>query len=115
MSMEGATTNIDGVVAAEIIVLEEELTAKSLETFRAQVQLAFEKGQNQLILDCNKLRIISSEGLEAFLSLLEEAQILGGQVKIASLGREPRKVFEITQFNRIFELYDDVISALKNL
>jgi anti-anti-sigma factor len=115
MVMEGATTNIDGVVAAEIIALEEELTAKSLETFRAQVQLVFEKGQHQLILDCKKLRVISSEGLEALLALLEEAQAMGGQVKVASLDKVPLKVFEITQFDRIFEIYDDVISALKNL
>ena len=46
--------------------------------------------------------------------MIEEIQGTGGLVKIASLGETPTKVFEITQFNRIFETYDDVIAALKS-
>ncbi|MBU0755506.1 MAG: STAS domain-containing protein [Planctomycetes bacterium] len=109
------STSLEGVVDTEILALEEELNGKTIETFRAKAETAFEAGRCQIILDGKALKTVSSEGLEALLWLLTEAQSRGGLVKIASLGKIPRKVFEVTQFDRVFDLYDDVISALKNL
>jgi len=113
MAVEG--TSIDGVVNAEIIAVQEELTGKTVEEFQGQIRACLEKGRTQFILDCKALKQLSSAGLEALLQALVEAQALGGTIKIAALGKTPRKVFEITQFHRIFDLYDDVIAALKNL
>lgn len=109
------STNLEGVVDAEIITLEEELNGKTIEAFRGQIEAAFERGRNQVILDCKALKSISSEGLEGLLWMLDEVHARGGLVKIANLGKVPRKIFEITQFNRVFDVYDDVIAALKNL
>ncbi len=108
-------TSLEGVVDAEIIVLEEELAGKTLGDFRTRVRDALETGKNQLILDCKALNVVNSEGLETLLWVIEEVQESGGLVKIASLGKIPREVFKLTQFDRIFETYDDVIAALKSL
>ena len=80
-----------------------------------QLEAALEQGRRQIILDCKALKIVNSEGLEALLWAIETAQGSGGLVKIASLGETPKKVFEITQFDRVFEIYEDVIAALKSL
>jgi len=108
-------TSIESVVDAEIVSVGEELTGKTLGEFRGQVTDIIEEGRGQIILDCKALKIVNSEGLDALLWVIEEVQKLGGCVKIASLGLAPRKIFEITQFDRIFELYDDVIAALRSL
>ncbi|MFH2000372.1 MAG: STAS domain-containing protein [Planctomycetota bacterium] len=113
--MSQGTTNLDGVVEAEIITLAEDLTSKNTSEFRAQVSLALEEGKNQMILDCKALKTISSEGLETLLWVIEEVHATGGVVKIAALGKTPEKIFNITQFDRIFDIYSDVIAALKNL
>ena len=112
MSVSG--TNLEGVVDAKIITLEEEMAGRVVEEFKSQVASALEDGQVQLILDCKNLRFLNSEGLEAFLWVIEEVERAGGLIKIASLGKIPQKIFELTQFNRIFEIYDDVLAALKN-
>jgi anti-sigma B factor antagonist len=107
-------SNLEGVVDAEIIALEEELTGKNGAELKAQVNQALEEDHRQFILDCTAMNTINSEGMEILLWIVEEVHSLGGVVKIASLGRIPKKIFELTQFNRIFEMYDDVITALKS-
>jgi len=113
--MSLGNAGLDGVVDAEIIKIDDELTGKTTEDFKAQVTDLFEKGQNQLILDCKAMKTINSEGLEALLWVIEEIQNAGGVVKIASLQKNAIKIFEITQFNLIFDTYEDVIAALKSL
>lgn len=113
--MSTGATNLDGVVEAEIISLPEDLNSKSVAEFKAQVSLALEEGKNQMILDCKSLKNISSEGLEAMLWVIEEVHGTNGVVKVAALGKTPEKIFNITQFDRIFDVYTDVIAALKNL
>lgn len=108
-------TNLEGVVDAQIITLSEELVAKTLNEFKDQVTSVLDLGHCNIILDCKALKLLDSQGLEAMLWLIEEVQTAGGMVKIASLEKIPRKVFEITQFNRIFDIYDDVIAALKSI
>ena len=109
-----SSTNLEGVVDAQVIALEEELAGRAVDEFKGRVSALLEEGHSQLILDCKQLRILSSEGLEALLWVIEEVQRNGGLVKIATLGPIPRKVFELTQFNRIFEIYDEVLEALKS-
>lgn len=111
----GLGANLDGVVDAEIIKIEEELKGKYLEYLKEQIRLTLDQGHNQLILDCKGMKILNSEGLETLLWIIEEVQSAGGLVKIASLKKKPRKIFEITQFDLIFDIYDDVIAALKSL
>ena len=113
MSLGG--TNLDSVVDAEIITLEEELTGKTVDHFKEQVTAAIDKGHRHLILDCKALKTLNSEGLEAMLWFIEEVQNTDGLCKLASLGPTPTKIFEITQFDKIFELYEDVISAVKSI
>jgi anti-anti-sigma factor len=106
--------NLESIVDAEIVPIDEELTGKGISEFKSRMSGAIEAGHRQIILDCKKLKILNSEGLEALLWSIEEVQNAGGLVKLASLGRNPTKVFEVTQFDRIFEIYDDVIAALKS-
>ena len=113
MAVGGA--NLEGVVDAQIITVSEELIGKAVNEFKDQVTTVLEAGHHNIILDCKALKLLDSQGLEALLWLIEEVQTAGGMVKIASLEKIPRKVFEITQFHRIFDIYDDVIAALKSI
>jgi anti-sigma B factor antagonist len=113
MGMGG--TNLDSIVDAEIITIAEDLNGKTVDEFKGQVTTAIEKGHRHIILDCKVLKNLNSEGLESLLWFLEEVQKADGLCKVASLGQTPAKIFEITQFDKIFELYDDVISAVKSI
>ena len=106
--------NLEGVVDAEVLTLEEELTGKAVDEFRARVEELLEGGKSQFVLDLAPLKVVSSQGLEALLWVVEEAQAAGGAAKIASPGPTVCKIFELVQFDHVFEIYGDVLEALKN-
>ncbi len=115
MTAQGSSTNIESVVDAEVVEIDEELCSRSIQYFKEGMEDLFEEGKRLFVLDFSKVKIVDSKGLETLLWAIEEVQERGGLIKIACLGVTVKKVFEITQFDRIFEIHIDVISAMKAL
>ena len=57
---------------------------------------------------------IDSEGLTSLLTLQENLQELGGDVKITTTNPANRKILEITRLDQHLEVYDSVIDAVKS-
>jgi anti-sigma B factor antagonist len=113
MFEQEGTTNIEGVVKPELIEIEEEFCARNMNAFRENVNEALSEGRWHFVIDFSKTKAVDSASLEMLLWAVEEIQGKGGLVKICCLGDVMKKVFEITQFDRIFEVFDDVMSAVK--
>ncbi len=113
MYEQEGTTNIEGVVKPELIEIEEEFSVRIVNAFKESVSEALERGRWHFVIDFSKTKSADSASLEMLLWAVEEIQGKGGLVKICALGEVMKKVFEITQFDRIFEVYDDVLSAVK--
>jgi len=108
------TVNIKGGVRAEVIELEEDFCSRNMQALRDRVEEALAKGGWHFVIDFSQAKSIDSAGLEMLLWAIEDIQEKGGLLKVCSLGRTMKKVFEITQFDRIFEVYEDVLSAVKS-
>lgn len=67
---------------------------------------------NRFVLNLEGLEFIDSTGLGGIVSCLKSASESGGDVKIAMLQAKPRMVFEITRAHKIFDIYDEVNSAI---
>lgn len=67
---------------------------------------------NRFVLNLEGLEFIDSTGLGGIVSCLKTASESGGDVKIAMLQAKPRMVFEITRAHKIFDIYDEVNSAV---
>ncbi len=113
MSDLSSVTNLESVVKAEIIELEEEYLSRNTQAFTESVTDAIERGRRLIVVDCHRCKSVDSASLESLLWAIEEIQDRGGLMKIACLNDTMKKVFEITQFDRIFEVYDDVLYAVK--
>ena len=108
--METTTEQIGNVLK---IKLTGRLVASCAEDFK-QLLLSSAKTSNQILLDLSQMNYIDSSGLGAVVFAHQEITRQGGQLKIASLQPKPRVVFDITKVYRIFDIYDDVETAISS-
>jgi anti-anti-sigma factor len=67
------------------------------------------------VIDFEKAGFIDSEGLEALLMVKRRCEDLFGQVKLANLDENCRKILEVTRLDHRFECHSDLPSALKTM
>jgi anti-sigma B factor antagonist len=108
--METTTEQIGNVLK---IKLTGRLVASCAEDFK-QLLLSSAKTSNQILLDLSQMNYIDSSGLGAVVFAHQEITRQGGQLKIACLQPKPRVVFDITKVYRIFDIYDDVETAVSS-
>ncbi len=66
---------------------------------------------NPIVINMSDLDFLDSSGLGAIVGMAREKRDQGGDVLLACLNNKVRKVFEITQVYRLFDIYDDVEAA----
>lgn len=108
--MESTTEQIGNVLKIQI---KGRLVAGCAEEFK-QLLMTSVKSSNQILLDLSQMNYIDSTGLGAMVFAHQEITHLGGQLKIAALQPKPRVVFDITKVYRIFDIYDDVETAINS-
>jgi anti-sigma B factor antagonist len=75
-------------------------------------QRALREAGGRIVLDLTRLRYLDSAGVGAVVSCSKHAAFTGSVMKVALRRSGPvRKVFEITQLERGFEIFDDAESA----
>ena len=67
------------------------------------------------IIDFEKCGFVDSEGLELLLTMKRKCEDLFGQIKLATLDDNLKKILEITRLGQRFECSPDVAAALKNM
>jgi anti-sigma B factor antagonist len=96
-----------------IITLEGFVDAHTAPQFESAVQTEIEAGRTRIIVDCARLNYISSAGLGVFMSFIEEVRELGGDIMICGLVPKVRHTFDILGFQDIFEMLEDLPSAVQ--
>jgi hypothetical protein len=66
-------------------------------------------------MDFQKCGFIDSEGLEALLWMKRRSEDLFGQIKLANLDENCRKILQITRLDHRFEMHGDLVGALKTM
>lgn len=95
-----------------IITLDGFVDAHTAPQFESAVQTELDAGNVRIVVDCSKLNYISSAGLGVFMSFIEEVRDLNGDIKISGLVPKVRHTFEILGFHDLFEMSEDLHSAL---
>lgn len=101
---------------AVILNCKGELTADSLEAFRRAVehQLAEEQVRD-LVLNFEEVPFLDSAAIEYLLELQVTLADRLGQVKLARLDENLRKIMEMTRLESAFERYDDLSEAVRTV
>ncbi len=91
------------------------LNARSAEDAKQTFRNLVDQGVSQVIVDLQEVPFIDSSGLAALVSGLKT---LGGEasnLKLAAPQSQARLLFELTMFDRVFDIHDTVDKALKSL
>lgn len=67
------------------------------------------------VVDFEKAGFVDSEGLEALLWIKRKVEDLFGQVKLACLDENLRKIMEVTRLEHRFQCHPDITSAVKTM
>ena len=94
-----------------VIKLDGAVDAHTAPQFEEAVQKVIDDGQNNIVVDCEKLTYISSAGLGVFMGFIEEVREEGGDIKICGLSEKVKQPFEILGFESLFHFCPDVESA----
>jgi len=69
-------------------------------------------GGISLVLDFGGVEYISSVGLRALMLAARQVKAQNGQIAIAALTPMVKEVFEISRFNLVYKVYDNVDAAV---
>jgi anti-sigma B factor antagonist len=89
------------------------IAAHTARDFERGIQAEVDAGRYRLVVDCAKLTYISSAGLGVFMGFVEETRQHGGDIKICGLVPNVRQVFDLLGFASIFDVREDVPSAVR--
>jgi len=103
-------TRQDGEVT--VIVLSGEIDVKSTPHLKELLQGLIDEGKNQLLVDLTAVPFIDSTGLGIFVNAFKRTQQAGGTIKFANPKEELRKVFSLTQTDKVFSIFDSVDEGL---
>jgi anti-sigma B factor antagonist len=65
-----------------------------------------------LLIDLNDVEFLSSSVLGKLIRLLKRTRQINGRLRLCSIRPSILEVFEITQLNKVFEIYPDAVEAL---
>ncbi len=71
-----------------------------------------EKGEKEFVIDLSRIGFLSSLAIALIVFFSKEVRKREGHVKISGLSDEAAGIFEITQLDRIFEVYDTELDAV---
>ena len=99
----------DGIAIVAIAGSVDGLTA---DTLLATLQTHVEDGNTRLVVDLSAVEYTSSAGLRALLATVKEARRRGGDLRLAQINPNVRKVLELSGFATILKIYAEVDEAV---
>jgi len=67
----------------------------------------------KVVLDLGSIEYIDSSGLATLIEMLRRMKRYNGKLRLYGLSEKIRSLFEITKLTKLFEMFDDEESALK--
>ncbi|HBE02935.1 MAG: hypothetical protein A2096_11440 [Spirochaetes bacterium GWF1_41_5] len=95
-----------------VVKLTGDLDLYQIEQFKKQMTETINGGVKKIIFDFESLNYIDSSGLGGIITCMQLMRSKNGAVTIAGLKDSPRRVFELTNIDKLFKIYADVDSAL---
>ncbi len=99
-----------GIVAIDLRGFVDKRTVSGLDESMARL---LEQGRNRLVINCQDLAYISSDGIGVFLSHLIKIRKAGGDLKFCAMNREARTVMNVLGFGNLLQVFTTEDEALR--
>jgi anti-sigma B factor antagonist len=86
---------------------------RETETFRLKIRQLLDAGHRRLILDLGEITYIDSVGLSTLVESMTSVRKQGGDLKLVRLPHGVHQLLQITRLVTVFEIYDNLESALQ--
>ena len=103
---------VDGVTLLDLrgrITLDAET-----EAFRTKLKQLLNAGRHHLILNLGEVTYVDSVGLSSLVAGFTSARTAGGDLKLLHLPRGVHQLLQITRLSTVFDIYEDLESAVKS-
>ena len=100
--------------AIQIITPQGRLDAAGTRPLEVELKQLIAAGETRLIVDLEKTRYISSNGLRVLLAALKQAKKRGGTLKLCGLAARLQEIFAMAGFDRLFEVFETCEQAEKS-
>jgi anti-sigma B factor antagonist len=83
--------------------------------FQQIIQQNLERNKKNFVVDLGSVKYVNSSGIGMLIRGYTSATNAGGTLALANINEKMRGLLSITKLNAIFNIYDNVDDALKNL
>jgi len=97
-----------------LVELNGALNARSAESAKQVFKELADKGVEQVIVSLTGVPFIDSSGLAALVSGLKTFKGDANNLRLAAPQSQARLLFELTMFDRVFQIYDSIDEAKKD-
>lgn len=103
---------IESTERSSIVTIEGSVDGLTAETLLTTLRTYVEEGHVRLVADLSRVAYTSSAGLRAILATVKEARARGGDLRLADVNPNVRRVLELSGFTQILKLFDGVPAAV---
>jgi anti-sigma B factor antagonist len=99
-----------------ILKLNGRLDTMNYALLEKEVNSLINNHQKDIILDCQALDYVSSSGLRVLMMALNQVKAIGGKFSICNLQPSIIKIFKISGFDRLFNIFpgrDEALASYK--
>jgi anti-anti-sigma factor len=101
------------IVQVAVVTADSRIDAFTAPKLRERLNALVAGGANRFVIDLTAVPFIDSAGMAVLVSLLKKARTASGEVILVWPSEEAaRHILQLTRFDRVFPMADDVASAL---
>ena len=89
-----------------------DVDAGTVDVLRRTIDDLLAEGQHRFVVDLTDVPFMDSAGLATLVQLFKRVRIGEGDVRLAGLQPDVRRVFELVRLTRVFDLYDSAEAAV---
>ena len=97
-----------------VIELSGEIDVSCAPQLKELLQGLIDEGKSQLLVNLADVPFMDSSGLGIFINAFKRGQQAGGAIKFANPQEALRKVFSLTQTDKVFSIFDSVEDGLSS-
>ena|SRR5579872_525621 len=110
--MEITSDKVDGQM---VVSLGGRIDSTAAVEFEEKLIEIIDTGCNTMVVDFQRVQFISSAGLRVLLLAAKKVKPYGGKLLLCNMSKEVREVFDISGFSSIFEIHENVSTAINAL
>jgi anti-sigma B factor antagonist len=97
-----------------VLVLQGFIDRHTIEGLDKTLRGLLDQGRARIVVDCAELSYISSNGMGVFISYVNKARNMGGDIRFCNMRDIARTVITMLGLHRLFEVYEDRGAAIES-